>query len=419
MLFVALMTATFTTSCSDDDENGGGETVVKEDQKSKFEAAAREFMGHIDANDFQNIADLAKWLDDNSHNDNAIEDWADAAMDACEISGYRTADIKRLFVASNFYGQFELQNGTWVKTGTGNNLQFTFKGNCVLTVECSGPDHKVHHDSFDTEDWDWNMMYGYYDITRYENTFAVPENIRVTLKQGGTTLAQANVKSSFTISDSNGEVNLKHDLANVTATVDVNQYRIVVDKAQYTGGSVATAKVASVTLSKGGKTLVTMSADGNGTPSNDDITPGQINISTDVLGLVQVRGSITDCNQMDYWTEEAYDNDDDETAFKHAINEANKYINLNIYFDGSNSSSSYIKLYPYKEDYYYDPYNNHRYEYWDYEAAIMFDDGTGYSFSDYFDDPVFNSVCDIFENLVEDFEDLVEEDLETPVEPTE
>ena len=30
-----------------------------------------------------------------------------------------------------------------------------------------------------------------------------------------------------------------------------------------------------------------------------------------------------------------------------------------------------------------------------------------------------DALCDIFENLVEDFEDLVEEDLETPVEPTE
>lgn len=409
MLFMALIAAMSVMSCSDDKEESGGnaeggatggQVLGGNDQKAQLEATAKELMSKINAEDFRNITDLFNYVDDNSHDESVVEDWFDACKETCKLSGSTRSDKKYLYKASNFCGQFELQNHKWVKTGTAAYLQFKFwdssNRECILKATWSESGTKVHHEVFDEEDW--NYPYGE-EYT--ENSFFVPNTINVTLTQAGAQLASATVNTNITAV--NGEADLATSSATVSTTLNVNNYSIVVDRVQFNGGRNATGSV-SATFTKAGETLVTMSLNGTGDTTNEEnLKAGQVTVNTDILGQVQVRGTVSDIESLRNALDEADENSYDETAFKAAIDRANGLIDVNLYFNGSGSPSSYMKLYASKDNsYYYE-------EEWEYEPVIMFSDDSGYStFDDYFADGSFDDVADMFERLVDDFTDLTE-----------
>ena len=51
-------------------------------------------------------------------------------------------------------------------------------------------------------------------------------------------------------------------------------------------------------------------------------------------------------------------------------------------------------------------YNGGRYVYWYNEPGIYFDDNTSYAMGDYFNRDNFGSVVDLFERLLQGYEDL-------------
>ncbi len=91
MLLFAALVSVAAVSCGDDNESGadgggsgGGteaETLTPNEQKVKLEKVARELVGKVDADQFSNIEDMAKGIEDTD--DSALSDWADACMDAC------------------------------------------------------------------------------------------------------------------------------------------------------------------------------------------------------------------------------------------------------------------------------------------------------------------------------------------------
>lgn len=415
MLFMTLSLPTFVACDSSDDknlteENGGGNGdgggASADSQKQKLESVADELMGKVSADNFRNITDLFDYVETMSNDETAVEDWFEACQEACLISGGRSADKRYLYSASNFYGQFELIGGVWVKKGSARNLQFKFRDSsnreCVLLLTHSGKDTKVHHDEFDEENWYYNYSYGSY-VERTENAFVIPENINVTLTQGGNQLVSAEVRTKLSISDASGEVRLDRDRAEVTSAVRVNDYSFIVDNAAVNAGSSASL---TARFMKGSEVLLSAKVQGDGyTNSDEEVTVKKATMTAEVLGnRLRIAGTVSDMSRFSDYLKEADNNEYDGDNFKRAIDRANSLLDVKVYFDGNGTPSSTITLYPLVEDSYYYGYG----EKWTYEPVFNFSDGTGYStFGDYFDDDVFEDIIDRFERLMDDFADLV------------
>ncbi len=126
---------------------------------------------------------------------------------------------------------------------------------------------------------------------------------------------------------------------------------------------------------------------------------GQASVSVNVLGKVQVRGTVSNIDDFIKYCNEAEDNRRDETTFKDWINKANALVDLNVYYNNSSASSAQCKMLASA----YRAYDGTR---WEAAPALFFNDGTSYSFESFFDENTFRHVTDNFETLMEDFEDL-------------
>ena len=410
LLFVALVSVA-AVSCGDDNESGtdgggggGGteaETLTPNEQKVKLEKVARKLVGKVDADQFSNIEDMAKGIEDTD--DSAISDWADACMDACLPDVKGDSVYSYLYAASNFTGSFELKDGKWTKSDEKvNYLQFKFNDNagknCVLKLEHSGKETTVHHESFDDEYYcyGWNgYYYTKYLMSKDKISYSVPENIKVTLTQGGTTVASTDIRT--TLSVGSGDVDITRDGAEVTMTTTVNDYKFVLQKAVYSKGK--SASVPSFVVTKGGEELISLTANATGDLSDVDdpvLKTGSFEVKV-LGGEARVVGNLTDGQTLKRCLDNAYDNDEYEEEFKKYINQANSLIDVKLYLDNSDKYAALLRLQPF-EEYYYSAYSS-----WDAKPVLVFGDGSSYSFDEYFDKNTFNTVINKVENLIDDF----------------
>ncbi len=413
MLAAAMM---FFAACGDDNnnsvpdggsggENPGGNTEVpamnSSQAKQSLQSTADELLAKINANEFDDFKLMFDGIDVDKAD--VVSNWFEAAKKACSIN-VSNADEAHLWKASNFVGAFELQNGVWKQTKQGgDDLTFTFNDTqgkkCVLNVKASDEATKIHHDVFDGEDWNWDYEHGSY-ATRYVNQFMLPKTVNVTLTRDGNTRVSATVNSNVKTA---GEIDLGKDELEVTTDVKVGAFTVNVSKASYKAGKTAEAKAV---IAKNGETLITISANANGSYSSKDeeFSFGQMIATVDVLGKAKVVAAISDVDMLDDILDEAIDdNYTNETAFKQNIENANKLINMNLYLNGSANSSAKLYLAPVAEKYSWSSDT-----YWDYETWMEFSDGSKYSFDSYFSENAFKSVVDKIESIIDDFKDLFE-----------
>lgn len=408
--FMAIMSVLCLAACSDDNSDGVGTNddpaLNASDAKKELEAVANELMSKVSADDFQNFADMSDGIADSD--DDVVSDWFDDCVESCKLSGSTDDDLKYLYAASNFTGKFELVDGRWKKVGEADYLQFSFDDNtgksCVLKAETSGSKTTVHHDSFDEEDYYYKYVNGRYReyTTIEENSIVIPENIHVTLTQGGSTVADVTVNTSVNISS--GDFDYTRDNAQVSVTAKINnEYNLTVSKVAFNAGTNASA---SATLTKGSETLIECSANATGQLYSEESGKDPVGktgeFKVKVLGnRVYIVGNISNISDLADNLDNADNNDEDESKFKRYIENANALLDINVYFDGSKNSSAKVELYPVSETYYYS-----KSEYWDYEPCVVFDDGTKYSFEEYFDENTYEDVIDQFEDLIDDFIDM-------------
>jgi len=420
MLFALVL---MVASCGGDDSsptssggnNGGAkdegtgtvtEALSPDQQKQRLESTANELLNKVSAADFTEISNIARYVNDNYSGSKtkteALESWWDAAMKATEIETSGDV-IKRLYLASNFVGAFEYKNGKWEKTRNGgSDLVLTFpynSGTCVATVTASGATYQVHHEELDTHKYTWgydtNGNYYSKRIT-YENRLGIPENVTVTLINGGKTLISVNVKTYI---KSGTEISLSSDIAEVTVDATVADYTINVSQAKYTGGSGANA---SFEIKKNNEMLVkaTATAEGSFSDNGKLLKAGKIDVYADVLGKVQLRGEISNFDTMKSHLDTADDNKTNETAYKTALDNANKQLNIGVYYDNGSTKMSYLQFSAFKKS----SYSGDR---WDREAVICFRDGSSYNTVDaFFDNSGFKAVKKRFEDLITNFKDL-------------
>lgn len=419
--FVAVAMATTFASCSSSDDgngssssfstgdvagggNGPAVAYTSNDLKLKLEATARDLMDKINTADFQEIVDLAEYMDHNNISGANVNNWARSIVES--LTNYTGSNVTGLYRASNFYGEFEAINGSWQKTGEANHLQFklNFNGNSyVLLLTHSGNETplKIAEDGHDDDSYGRR-----YDVHR-EYTIQVPANLHASLTKNGASMAELDVNTSF--SQSGFNFNPQTDRAEANIKANVGQYAFNISRAVFNPQSNADL---SVTFSKGDEKLITANATAAGKMGVRDgeiglEDAGKANVKVNVLnGRIIVSGEITNAREFISFINEASDNKYDEAAYKKAIEEANNRRDVGIYADNSSASSATVKLYPFAEENRYGAAAPQR---WSAQPVIVFPDGTQYGFEEYFDQQTFGNVIRKFQQLIQEFEGLVDD----------
>ena len=424
------------------------------DQKEYMETIAWDFMDMMPSSDFNEIAELYRFIRNNYEEDydwDSVEKWAkDAYKAARESLGTTTTEsgdwwndwwsdyiykynyiyynYRALLMASNFTGHFTASNGRWIKTNA-SDLQFIFtdKRNrqCVLKLETSGSVKKVH--AYNEDDWigyddsfsDNAHIYNeYYDRTQY--TIGVPERIVVTLTQGDSQVVQTTINIDLG-SLSGEEFDISKNNFSVSMQIEWNNgYKFDVSRVAYTANTNASV---SFTMSKNGTNLVTIgvAADVRDIPSvnvsafssenfdEDDYDFDIANaknayVKLDILGRMQIQGSLSDVRKFLDYLDYAEDNDGDERIFKSYVTMANSLADVNLYYDGKNVKQAAVRMESFAHETWYGQI------YWEVEPVIFFYDGSSYStFDVFFNEKDFKKTIDSFKSLVNMYAALVDE----------
>ena len=425
------------------EEPSKNEAMTPLEQKEYLDVIARGFMDKTPASDFNEISKLYNHIS-NTYTDNynwdEVGDWGREIFESLKESlgttdkeqekdswgeyNYIYTNYKALVMASNFKGQFKAIGNKW-ELSKADDLQFIFSDQygkeCVLKLVTSGNVKKVFIGNID--EWvDYNSDYkndyyisnDYYDRTQL--TVGVPENIVVTLTQGGSQVVKVTVK--LNIGDlSNDKFDLSKNQLTASTLVELNNgYKFNVSQVAYNGNNKTSV---SFDMSKNGESLasVAFSSDISGIPSCniDAMVSGNIDeedfnnsnmknvyVKLDIMGKLQIQGTLSDVRKFTDYINEADDNDDDEKTFKSYVNQANSLANFNLFYDGKSTKQATVTLEAFEEE----SWNGMKY--WYMEPMLNFYDGSSYStFDAFFNDKDFKSVIDAFEKLADNYASLI------------
>ena len=425
------------------EEPSKNEAMTPLEQKEYLDLIARGFMDKTPASDFNEISKLYNHIS-NTYTDNynwdEVGDWGREIFESLKESlgttdkeqekdswgeyNYIYTNYKALVMASNFKGQFKAIGNKW-ELSKADDLQFIFSDQhgkeCVLKLVTSGNVKKVFIGNID--EWvDYNYDYSndyyisndYYDRTQL--TVGVPENIVVTLTQGGSQVVKVTVK--LNIGDlSNDKFDLSKNQLTASTLVELNNgYKFNVSQVAYNGNNKTSV---SFDMSKNGESLasVAFSSDISGIPSCniDAMVSGNIDeedfnnsnmknvyVKLDIMGKLQIQGTLSDVRKFTDYINEADDNDDDEKTFKSYVNQANSLANVNLFYDGKSTKQATVTLEAFEEE----SWNGMKY--WYMEPMLNFYDGSSYStFDAFFNDKDFKSVIDAFEKLADNYASLI------------
>lgn len=425
------------------EEPSKNEAMTPLKQKEYLDVIARGFMDKTPASDFNEISKLCNHIS-NTYTDNydwdEVGDWGSEIFESLKESlgttdkeqekyswgeyNYIYTNYKALVMASNFKGQFKAIGNKW-ELSKADDLQFIFSDQygkeCVLKLVTSGNVKKVFIGNID--EWvDYNSDYkndyyisnDYYDRTQL--TVGVPENIVVTLTQGGSQVVKVTVK--LNIGDlSNDKFDLSKNQLTASTLVELNNgYKFNVSQVAYNGNNKTSV---SFDMSKNGESLasVAFSSDISGIPSCniDAMVSGNIDeedfnnsnmknvyVKLDIMGKLQIQGTLSDVRKFTDYINEADDNDDDEKTFKSYVNQANSLANFNLFYDGKSTKQATVTLEAFEEE----SWNGMKY--WYMEPMLNFYDGSSYStFDAFFNDKDFKSVIDAFEKLADNYASLI------------
>ena len=425
------------------EEPSKNEAMTPLEQKEYLDVIARGFMDKTPASDFNEISKLYNHIS-NTYTDNydwdEVGDWGREIFESLKESlgttdkeqekyswgeyNYIYTNYKALVMASNFKGQFKAIGNKW-ELSKADDLQFIFSDQygkeCVLKLVTSGNVKKVFIGNID--EWvdyksnstdDYYISNDYYDRTQL--TVGVPENIVVTLTQGGSQVVKVTVK--LNIGDlSNDKFDLSKNQLTASTLVELNNgYKFNVSQVAYNGNNKTSV---SFDMSKNGESLasVAFSSDISGIPSCniDAMVSGNIDeedfnnsnmknvyVKLDIMGKLQIQGTLLDVRKFTDYINEADDNDDDEKTFKSFVNQANSLANFNLFYDGKSTKQATVTLEAFEEE----SWNGMKY--WYMEPMLNFYDGSSYStFDAFFNDKDFKSVIDAFEKLADNYASLI------------
>ncbi len=408
------------------------EAMTPIEQKKYLDEVATEFMSQLDSDDFKDLADFGEYVVNTygEYDFDEVSEWAEGILDdmteylnhtSTETAWgdtYYYDNYKSIIMMSNFRSHFTAKNYSWVRTGA-EDLQFIFKDSsmqeCVLRLATSGAEKKVHVGNIeDWYDYEYDYTTGNYNeyFDRTYLTIGVPEKIELTLTRGSRTVLNTVINIDLA-SISGEEFDLSKSQLNMNMVTDLdNGYKFTVSQAAYTPAKVS----ASFAMSKNGSMLLNaiVSSDINDIPaltlgelSEDDESFENTNLTNvfvklDILGKVQMQGTLSDVITYVSYMDEADENYDNESTFKSYINQANALTDINLFYDGSSTKQATIKFEAFVD------WSYGGTTYWVAEPVINFYDGSSYStFEAFFNDNDFKKTINSFENLIEAYENLI------------
>ena len=421
------------------------------DQKEYLEKVALEFMEKIPASDFIEISDLGEYINKTyfkGYKWDNVGKWAEEAFNSsCEALGTKTTENRTedvgnssykfnyiytnysaLLLASNFTGHFVASNNRWMYESS-DDLQFIFTDKrgkkCVVKLETSGNVKRVHALDYLSRkgyDYDYNSNTSNYYYDRTQCTIGIPERIDLSLTQGDDQVIKITININLG-SIANEEFDISKNSLTISSVIELNNgFKFDLYRVAYSGNNKASV---SFTMTKKGQSLVTLgvASDINDIPSvnvsafyglknkdkkeysTDNTNAKNAFAKIDIIGKVQIQGSVADVRQIVDCLNNAKTNNKNESDYKEQISKANNLAYLYLFYDGNSTKQAQVKLEPFLEE-------NWRGRFWTVEPVLYFYDGTSYStFMAFFNQEDFKQTIKAFKNLANNYASLINEDI--------
>ena len=390
--------------------------LTPEQKKLELDKTAKRALALVKATDFNNIENIANYVDKNLSSEHATAKiskwWKDKLKSFWTDLGKREKDMKvmqRMIDLSQINGHFKVVNGQWVREDA-NDLQFVFKDNngkeCVLKLVLEGKQTNMYVPFLDDEEREYKGN-GDFDRTKIETKLNIPEKATLTLTQGGNTLMTGELNTKVS---TNGTLDVVKDNIEAICKLTINNYVVEVKRALFDAAKGAKAE-AAVTI--GNQKLFDMVISANGKATNDRIQGvGEVNMAFDILGEVQFKGKIDDGSTFHKWYRKLdeggiHKNYDfvyyTESESKGFVEQANNHLNAGIFLKGSDKRSANIELAVFAEQVHKDLTQEYKVM-WKPYALLKFDDKTSYGFNDYFTKKNFPDVYKQASDLIKSFQ---------------
>ena len=390
--------------------------LTPEQKKLELDKTAKRALALVKATDFNNIENIANYVDKNLSSEHATAKiskwWKDKLKSFWTDLGKREKDMKvmqRMIDLSQINGHFKVVNGQWVREDA-NDLQFVFKDNngkeCVLKLVLEGKQTNMYVPFLDDEEREYKGN-GDFDRTKIETKLNIPEKATLTLTQGGNTLMTGELNTKVS---TNGTLDVVKDNIEAICKLTINNYVVEVKRALFDAANGAKAE-AAVTI--GNQKLFDMVISANGKATNDRIQGvGEVNMAFDILGEVQFKGKIDDGSTFHKWYRKLdeggiHKNYDfvyyTESESKGFVEQANNHLNAGIFLKGSDKRSANIELAVFAEQVHKDLTQEYKVM-WKPYALLKFDDKTSYGFNDYFTKKNFPDVYKQASDLIKSFQ---------------
>ena len=300
------------------------------------------------------------------------------------------AEYKRVYSTAQIKGHFTISNGKWIRTDA-NDLQISVKDSkgrdCVATLTTSGNTKRVF---ISTEN-----KHGYYHTDSYRNYADIPQNISLVATVGGQQMVKVDITTD--INAINEELDLTRDRYNVTVNATVKNYNVNVSRliyqAQGQAAITTTVKKDNVQLLSVIVEGTTKVSGGNGRYELTDANAQNINV--DVLGQLQVKGSLDVIGGINVGNE--IKSSDETTAKRAAENMTILMKNIGIFYDGGSQKRAWVEAEAFQK----------RSGYWNVRPVVCFDDETKYAFDEYFTESSWKTVIDSANKVIRDFDNLI------------
>lgn len=364
---------------------------------------ANNFMSKVNSADFNNVKQVTDALQ--NLNGDEIIDWVEDCVGVYVNGEGNKGSVERpLWRTSNFTGHFRQSGNSIVKEdGTFDDIQVTFNdaggSPCVAKVTSSGNTTNVSATFFNFSDWNWNYNDGWIE-TKYENSYAIPQNVVATLTQNGKEIIQVTVNTTFSGA---GQFPTQSSISNLVTTVKINNYVVTVNRSAISSSQVS----ADLTLAVNDETLLHLTGTANGSYKEDsdeniNVEFGATDVTCDVMGKVQTSFQTTNLQRFFENTREFEDYMDSNTA-QSLLQAINSLSSGNLYFDKNTVPSATIFFSASSNGYSNDGTNY----YYELMPVLRFaSDNREIAFENYFTESNFKSVIDTYDNLVRSFRNM-------------
>lgn len=401
-------------ACDDVNPGGDGNAPIEPDeQKVRVEEALRSLMAEFPASKYEELLDSSVEVYEycsTTFGENEEYDWSefetvleeryDRVFSEEYLSPTMTSYTYLLFL-SECTGHLTFgTDGVTYEDAENSVAEFTDGDGVVWKAEVTpyGTVSEVYLGEFDAGwygpayDPETGMGFDAEHTDYSDVTVEVPEKLIVKVTKNGTDFAV--VTLSFDVNISEGGLDIEKDKVAVSAKVEFEGMEIDVKNFSY---NASTGKVErSMTFKNDGKLIYSEKVSGNAKVNIDNETyvAGDIEVEVDIMGIMQVRGTCPDVNEI----EECFNED---IPFEDCIEKVNKLFDLGVYFDGGNVKQAFVNLEPMSWVDEYDGYVHYYVEY-----AIEFHDGSRYIFEDYFEDEM--NIFEEFDDFIVSYENLIE-----------